>query len=218
MKRNVVKLKNLDNFQSFRGIVGFYSWVWTVFSLSSCLSQSVWMKSSCELLTSSLSTDVCSLRCYMLPLAPALWWAAPDSPTHTSFSSCFRSPFADYTSAFYNKVPTSAPNISEEESLNFATVTRGFLVQTNALPGWGLNLAELGRSGGTKGHQFQNFRDFSVVLNYRALLYMNASAQGLWMVDSFHHASLRFITDSWVSTHCCQLFFATWRIRHWCTL
>lgn len=47
---------------------------------------------------------------------------------------------------------------------------------------------------------------FLPVLDYGDILYMNASAQCLRMVDSVYHASLRFITNRKFQTHHCELY------------
>lgn len=47
---------------------------------------------------------------------------------------------------------------------------------------------------------------FLPVLDYGDILYMNASAQCLRMVDSVYHASLRFITNCKFQTHHCELY------------
>ncbi|KAL4006490.1 solute carrier family 24 (sodium/potassium/calcium exchanger), member 5 [Sarotherodon galilaeus] len=47
---------------------------------------------------------------------------------------------------------------------------------------------------------------FLPVLDYGDILYMNASAQCLRMVDIVYHASLRFITNRKFQTHHCELY------------
>ena len=65
---------------------------------------------------------------------------------------------------------------------------------------------------------------FLSVLDYGDLLYMNASAKCLHMVDTAFHASLRFITNCKPLKHHCELYsrvgwsaLATRRLSHWYT-
>ena len=63
---------------------------------------------------------------------------------------------------------------------------------------------------------------FMSVLDYGDLVYMNASASSLRMLDAVYHGALRFITDSANSTHhCCLYSLVNWpslhmrRLLHW---